>query len=171
MALGEHVYLEVVSIDRSLDPPDHPRWFGMDDPHVRDALEESPRLLTWAINTSDLESLASSSAVSLGEIIAASRDELRWKVAFREDGTMPVAGFIPLCIQWTVDFHPASKMADLGWKLVSLHLYHHHPDWLGDRLEAIGAREEVTIHGIDDRQTSYLEAILVGEDGRIARLR
>jgi len=170
MALGEHVYLEVSSIDRSLDPPDHPRWFGLDDPCVRDALEKSPRLLTWAINTPDLESLARKSAVLLGEIISASRDELRWRVAFRKDGTMPAAGFIPLCMQWEVDFHPATRMADLGWKIVSLQLYHHHPEWLGDGLEAIGAREEVTIHGLEDGQTAYLEAVLAGEDGSIARL-
>ncbi len=170
MALGEHVYLEVISIDRSLDPPDHPRWFGLDDPCVRDALEKSPRLLTWAINTPDLESLARKSAVLLGEIISASRDELRWRVAFRKDGTMPAAGFIPLCMQWEVDFHPAIRMADLGWKIVSLQLYHHHPEWLGDGLEAIGAREEVTIHGLEDGQTAYLEAVLAGEDGSIARL-
>ncbi len=171
MALGEHVYLEVISIDRSLSPPGHPRWFGLDDPHVRNALEDSPRLLTWAVNAIDLESLIGSSVVPLGEIISASRDELRWKVAFRKDGSMPAAGFIPLCLQWKVDFHPASRMEDLSWRMLSLELHHPYPDWLGDVLETIGAREEVTIHGIEDRQASYLEAVLSGPDGRIVKLR
>ena len=171
MALGKHVYLEVISIDRSLNPPNHPRWFGLDDPHVRDALEESPRLLTWAVNTADLDSLVGSSAVPLGEIISASRDELRWRVAFRKDGSMPGAGFVPLCMQWKVDFHPASRMEDLGWKILSLQLYHHRPDWLEAVLETIGAREEVTVHGIEDGQTSCLEAVLSGQNGRIVRLR
>ncbi|MCY4051169.1 MAG: VOC family protein [Gammaproteobacteria bacterium] len=171
MALGENIYLEVISIDPTLNPPIHPRWFGLDDPQIRNILKESPKLLTWAINSKDLNSTVQSSAVSLGNIISASRNDLQWKVAFRQDGTMPASGFIPLCIEWEVDFHPAVRMVDFGWKLKSLQLFHHHPEWLGDQLEALSARDEVIIHEIEDGQTPYLEAIIVEEGGLIIRLR
>ncbi|MXZ80986.1 MAG: VOC family protein [Gammaproteobacteria bacterium] len=168
MAIGEAVYLEVIAIDPTLDAPRHPRWFGLDDPYVRNWLQTSPRLLTWAINTPDLEALVVNSVVPPGEIVEAARDDLRWKVAFREDGSMPAGGLLPLCIEWQTDFHPASRMTGSGWRLESLRLFHNRPQWLGEALEAIEAIDEVEIHELDDRQAPYLEAILDGPQGPVA---
>ena len=170
MALGETAYLEVIALDPTLHPPCHPRWFGLDDPHLRKAIARSPRLLTWAVNTSDIDLLASGSAVPLGNVVAAHRDDLKWKVAFREDGTMPAAGFIPLCIEWQVDFHQASRMTDFGWTLKSLCLFHHRPEWLRAALKSIGASGEVDIQGIDDSKVSRLEAVLTGPNGQSVTL-
>ena len=57
MTLGDGVYLEIIAINPELDAPDVPRWFGLDDPAVRVSIAASPRLLTWAVNTDDLEQL------------------------------------------------------------------------------------------------------------------
>ena len=157
MSLGKSVYLEVIAIDPSMMRPDQPRWFGLDDPHVRRSIEATPRLLTWAVNTPDLNDLVSHSSVPLGIIKEAQRDDLRWRVAISEDGRMPGAGFIPLCIQWQVDFHPSERMQQLDCQIESLKLYHPGKRWLIDVLESINAAHLVSIEEIDDCHPAYME--------------
>ena len=145
MSLGGETYLEIIAVDPGIAPPGRPRWFGLDDPSVITSLGDSPRLLTWAVNTGDLDLLIRRSALNVGEIVSASRDDLRWQVALPDDGRLGAAGFFPLCIQWQTAFHPATRMPDLGCRLHGLTLYHAYPKWLEEILERIGARDAVTI--------------------------
>lgn len=157
MSLGNGVYLEVIAISPDMSRPAQPRWFGLDDPHVRKSIEKTPRLLTWAVNTSDLDELTAHSNVSLGCIRQAQRDDLKWRVAISEDGRMPGAGFVPLCIQWLVDFHPSERMQQPGCRFRWLKLYHPAKLWLSGALEAIGAAHLVSIEEIDDHHPAYME--------------
>ncbi|WLQ05968.1 VOC family protein [Arthrobacter oryzae] len=38
-------YLEVIAIDPEAPEPGRPRWFGLDNPELREAVRESPRLV------------------------------------------------------------------------------------------------------------------------------
>jgi len=171
MSLGEEVYLEVIAINPEMDSPSSPRWFGLDDPFVRARLEQSPMLLTWAVNTDRLESLVSQSRVPLGEIRDAQRDDLRWRVALSEDGRLPAAGFIPLCIEWRMDFHPSKRMRQQGCTLISLDLYHPTPAWLADALDTIGVQDSprscVHIHGLPGLETPYLSCTVNSPKGEV----
>ena len=149
MSLGGNTYLEIIAVDPEIQPPERPRWFGLDDPSVIRSLSHSPQLITWAVNTNDLAALARLSPLPAGEIRSAERDDLRWQVALPEDGRLGAGGFFPLCIQWQMDFHPSTRMADLGCRLLDLTLYHAYPGWLGNILEKIGAANAVRIMEVD----------------------
>ena len=167
MALGPSVYLEVIAIDPDMKSPQFPRWFGLDDPHVLNSLHQGPRLLTWAVNTMDIDRLVRESKIPAGEIREAQRGDLKWKVALREDGGMPAAGFLPLCIQWQIDFHPAQRMIDFGWRMESLRLFHHRNEWLEFALDSIGALGEVEVISIPEHCPPYMEALLKGPHGSV----
>ena len=167
MALGDSVYLEIIAVNPAMTPPARPRWFGLDDPSVILGLADSPRLLTWAVNTESLEALLASSRIAVGEIREARRDDLRWKVALPDDGRLGAGGFFPLCIQWQMGFHPASRMPDLGCRLQSLTLYHPYPDWLRGLLEAIGADTAVGIKEVGDPAMARLVARVKTPDGEV----
>lgn len=167
MTLGNDVYLEVVAINPEMTPPRQPRWFGLDDPAVIASLQRSPRLLTWAVNTDDLTQLVAGSNIATGSVQQAERGDLRWKVALTDDGRLSAGGFFPLCIQWQTDFHPSTRMADLGCRLVKLDLVHPYPDWLSDTLESIGADHAVTISGTQGNQPASIRAHIESPTGQV----
>ena len=43
LSLGGSVYLEVIAVDPEGEQPDRPRWFSLDNPKVRQALEQGPQ--------------------------------------------------------------------------------------------------------------------------------
>ena len=158
MTLGDGVYLEIIAINPLMTPPERPRWFGLDDPSVISSLEQSPRLLTWAINTSDLTRLTEQSIITVGDIQQAERGDLRWKVALTDDGRLSAAGFFPLCIQWLVGFHPSERMTDLRCRLLNINIRHRRAAWLRKCLENIGADQLVTVEPCEDSEVSCLSA-------------
>ena len=165
MTLGNGVYLEIIAANSKMAPPERPRWFGLDDPSVIASLERSPRLLTWAINTTDLHKLTAESDIVVGEIQQAERGDLRWKVALTDDGRLSAAGFFPLCIQWLVDFHPSERMADLQCRLLNINIRHRRASWLRKCLESIGADQLVTVEGCEDFEVSHLAATIQTPSG------
>ena len=167
MALGDGVYLEIIAVNPAMTPPAQPRWFGLDDPSVIRSLADAPRLLTWAVNTESLETLLASSRIAVGEILEAWRDDLRWMVALPDDGRLFAGGFFPLCIQWQMEFHPASRMPDLGCRFMSLILYHPYPGWLQGLLAAIGADTAVVIKGVSDSAEARLVARISTPGGEV----
>lgn len=42
MKIGEDLFLEVLAINPANDPLEKPRWYGLDDPYVRQALQSQP---------------------------------------------------------------------------------------------------------------------------------
>jgi hypothetical protein len=158
MQLGNDAYLEVIAIDSTAPAPRHPRWFALDSALMRKALHTGPRLVTWVMNTADLNELAGRSDFDIGVPVKLSRDNLSWEFALPADGRLLGDGLLPYCIQWHSTPHPSRAMADTGCLLQELTIYHNRPRWLEDRLASIEAGHLVQIESLPDSKTPYLEA-------------
>lgn len=158
MQLGNEAYLELIAINPDAEIPPHPRWFGLDEQLMRESLKESPRLITWVMNTPDIEDVRQSANFDIGNPTELQRNNLRWQFALPDDGRLLANGMLPYVIQWHSQPHPANTMADLACRLRSLRIYHNRPRWLQQRLESTGAQSLVEIHPLDDSQSPYLSA-------------
>ncbi|MBD3895113.1 VOC family protein [Halomonas sp. ML-15] len=165
MQLSQSSFLEVIATDPDAAPPARPRWFGLDDPYVRASLAASPRLLTWAVNTSSLDALELD-CVPLGRSEPMSRGDLNWDITIPPDGSLAAGGLLPVALQWHADTHPAGRMQDLGCRLTGLTLYHPRADWLSTCLQRLGAAELARVEGIGDAEGAWLEAELETPLGR-----
>lgn len=165
MRLSASSFVEVIAIDPELPPPLRPRWFGLDDPHVRASLSASPRLLTWAVNTPRLAALALDS-VPLGRIEAMSRGQLNWDITIPADGSLAAGGLLPVALQWHTQTHPAEGMHDLGCRLLRLTLYHPRSEWLATCLQRLGAGELAEVESLADGEAGWLEAEMETPLGR-----
>ena len=167
MQLGNDSYLEVIAIDDNARAPARPRWFGLDSARMRAALDERPRLITWVMNTPDLGRLAATAGFDIGTPTALSRDGLSWEIALPDDGRLLGDGMLPYCIQWHSSPHPSRGMADLACSLQALTVYHNRPDWLKERLEAIGASHLVEIETLSENAAPCLCATVDTPGGRV----
>lgn len=167
MQLGNDTYLEVISIDLDARPPRHPRWFGLDSARMRDAISQQPRLITWVMNTVNLQQLASQADFDIGKPTALSRDDLDWEIALPEDGRLLGGGMLPYCIQWHSSPHPSQGMADTGCLLQDLSIHHNRPRWLDDRLDALEAGHLVQVEPLPDSATPYLSATIDTPGGSV----
>lgn len=165
MQLGNDTFLEVMAINTEMETPDRPRWFGLDDPYIRLALENGPRLHTWVANTVDMAAIQSQSKIALGEVIPLSRGDLRWQFSIPDDGRVLAGGLAPYMMQWEgqgeASFkHPSQGMTDLGCKLVGLELHHPRVEWLTTILASINATDLVTVHQLDSNAIPFMQAII-----------
>ena len=163
MQLGENLFLEVLAINPDMTAPDSPRWFGLEDPFVRHSIGIKPRLHTWIVNTSDIESIAKLDSFDFGKVAALSRGDLSWKFAIPEDGRLLAGGLVPYVMQWDgmgeAGFrHPSQGMTDLGCELVGLELHHPQATWLASILDSIKAKELVTIKELPPHEVPYMTA-------------
>lgn len=165
MNIGGSVFLEIVAPSPDLPTPETPRWFGLDDPHVRNSLRNSPALVAWVVNTSDLTSAVNSSLVSLGKPQTIKRGELSWDFCLPADGRLMAGGLLPYVMQWHSESHPALSMADLGCRLSSLLIYHDNPEWFESSLQALGAQTLVSVESIGPGETPYMSATLETPSG------
>ncbi len=132
------VYLEVIAIDPDADVPVQPRWFDLDNPCVQNVLSDQPRLLTWVVNTVDINGLSGLDSGLWGRPLAMQRDGLEWLITVPQDGRLPAAGLLPGVIQWLCP-SPVDCMFDSGCVLESITLLHQQPEWLKQKLSGIGA--------------------------------
>lgn len=109
-------YLEIIAIDPQAPPPGRPRWFGMDEPALRDAVRREPRLVQAVARCADLKAALArlqAAAIDAGQATAASRETphgtLSWQIAVRADGRLACAGACPTLIQWGA-VHPTAAM-------------------------------------------------------------
>lgn len=165
MSLGPGVYLEIIAIDPEAGPPEMPRWFALDDPAMRRLLEAGPTLATWIARSDDLAATIAASPVSLGTAHRMARGDLRWQIGIRPDGSMPMAGLFPICIEWPPGPHVSTRMADLGVRLAGITVRPPQPDAFRAKLVAIGAESLVTVEA-PKRGQPPLEAELIRPDGR-----
>ncbi len=115
--LGQSSYLEVISIDPDAPNPNRARWFELDH------FIGEPRLIHWVARTQDLEARVKDYP-DLGQIISASRGDLRWQITVPIDGHFNFSGLIPTLITWG-GIHPTSRLENNDCHL--LHLVGHHP--------------------------------------------
>jgi Glyoxalase-like domain len=130
LSLGASVYLEVVAVDPEAASMSRPRWFGLD--HL--ATEPAARLAAWVANTDDIQAHAST---ELGVVEKMEREGLTWKMSTTSDGNPPLSGAAPLLIQRATNFHPASRLPDLGLRLRRLRIRHPYPDQIAQVLARI----------------------------------
>ncbi|MCV2880939.1 VOC family protein [Actibacterium sp. XHP0104] len=118
LSLGDDSFLELIAIDPAASAPDRPRWFNLD------AFDKAPRLGTWVLGTDDIQASLREAHPGSGRATEITRGDLKWLISISDDGTMPLDGACPALIQWPVGPHPASRMTDLGCRLISLTIEH-----------------------------------------------
>jgi hypothetical protein len=158
LRLGGEVYLEVLAVNPDGEPPESPRWCGLDDPHVSRRLKRQPTFLTWVVNTNDIEKLLRRTAFDFGKSRLLSRGNLSWYFGLPDDGRLLAGGMLPYVIEWQTDSHPSSNMADAGCRFCGLDIHHPYPVWLRFVLESIGAADLVRIHPLQKNRSPYLVA-------------
>ena len=158
MQLGGEVYLEVIAINPDGEPPEFPRWCGLDDPHVNRQLMKQPTLLAWVVNTKDIEKLLRQAVFSFGRSRPLSRGHLSWYFGLPDDGRLLAGGMLPYVIEWRTESHPSTNMADAGCRFRGLEIHHPYPSWLRSVLASIGAADLVGIHPLQKNRPPYLVA-------------
>lgn len=109
-------YVEIIAIDPEATAPGRPRWFGLDQPALREAVRQRPRLVHAVARTRMIEMLRrslASFALDPGEPLTAQRDTpyglLKWRITVRDDGRTECAGALPTLIEWTGP-HPCEHL-------------------------------------------------------------
>lgn len=165
MQIGSGAYLEVIAINPAAPFSDRPRWFGLDNPTVRAALEQEPSLLTWVVNTCDISASLQQTEFSFGNVEAMSRNDLKWLITIPTDGNPPEGGVIPMLIQWQNCIHPADSMTESGCSLEKLEIYHAQPEAIAAVLKTIGAWGLVEIQALPAGSRPYLAARILTPSG------
>lgn len=144
MRIGEGAFLELIAPDPAATPQ-RPRWFGLDDPAMRESLQNSPRLVNWVARVSDLKHALGAVDCARGEAVRVTRGELSWLISVPSDGSLPFDGAFPTLIEWPPGPHPSSRMADLGCRLRSLSIVHPQGARLAQALAPVFSDARVTI--------------------------
>jgi len=161
MLLGDNVFVEVIAANPHIKSSGQPRWYGLDDPFVRQQLENSPALLSWVVSTDNIHELLENNTVfSYGNPTKVSRGDLTWFFGLPEDGRLLAGGMLPYVMQWQTDIHPASRMADLGCRFKSFEIYHPHVEWFEKALKSIEADTFVRLFSLPEHQTPYMVAYI-----------
>ena len=79
MQLGNETYLELIAINPEAEIPSHLRWFGLDDGLMRESLRREPRLITWVMNTQDIQNIGQLADFDIGTPTKLQRNNLRWQ--------------------------------------------------------------------------------------------
>ncbi len=153
LKLGEDLYLEVISIDPGMNPPDRARWFALDCL----ANDSQPSLATWVVQTKNIEYAVASSPIDHGVIEPMSRGDLRWLITITSDGELVLDGTAPGLIQWQ-DAHPANAMEESGCRLKCLEVYSPHVGQLNAFLEKQKFKGQLLVHGLPAEERGYIQA-------------
>jgi len=156
--LGHNIFLEVIAANPDIKQPKAPRWYGLDDPFVRQQIEKQPALLTWVVNTKDITEFIRKASISFGKPALINRGELSWYFGVPDDGRLLTGGMLPYVIEWQTDFHPASNMPDAGCRLQRLEIHHPFPFWLHSVLASIHASDLVKVIALPKNESPYLIA-------------
>ena len=160
MQLGESVFLEVIAVNPDIPAPPHPRWFGLDDTHVRKCINIEPALLTWVVNTQNIQTLLQGATYPFGIPERLNRGDLSWFFGLPEDGRLLAGGLLPYVIEWQTGSHPAGSMKDTGCLLQKIILYHPNAAWLASILASIDASHQVKIKPLRDNAVPYMAVII-----------
>jgi hypothetical protein len=148
LGLGDRVYLEVIAVDPDASPS-RPRWFSLDTPAMHARLEQGPALIHWVARTDDIVALASASPVDVGEIIAMSRGDHRWRITVPRDGSLPAGGVFPSLILWEGS-RPTAALPESGCRLESLDIAHPRARSLVEALRSMGLPADPPLRAVDD---------------------
>jgi len=160
MQLSDDLFFEIIAINPdSLTNSDlqinQPRWFSLDNPLLQQQLKQQPQLLTWVVNSPNIEQSISQGIYRQSNSRLISRGNLSWHFAMPDDGTLIADGLIPYVLQWH-NSHPAVNMANRGCSLKQIVIHHPYPDWIENALTKVGAIELVQIKPLKKDQPGYL---------------
>lgn len=158
--LGNDIFLEVIAINPDIEPPKAPRWYGLDDPFIRRQIEQQPILLTWVVNTHNINEFVQKASISFGKPELISRGKLSWYFGLPADGRLLAGGMLPYVIEWQSSSHPASSMSDAGCRFQSLEIHHPCPEWLLTVLESINALNLVKVYALPKNELPHLIAYI-----------
>lgn len=145
VGLGPGQYLEIIAIDPDGEKPARPRWYDLDEPRMRAALAEGPRLIHWAAQTDDIDALKARSRIDLGPVQPITRGDLHWRITIPDDGHLPGAGLVPTLIQWPKGTHPSNRLLESGIRLVALAAEHPDPATIRAALAALELSEQLKV--------------------------
>lgn len=124
----ERCYLEIIAVDPAAPAPGRTRWFGLDDPVLREAIRIEPRFIHAVARTGNIEMLRwglINCQLDPGTLLAAHRDtpagRLAWRITVRDDGALLESGAMPTLIEWQGP-HPCERMSASPLQLASLSL-------------------------------------------------
>lgn len=160
LKLGEGAFLEVIAVNPGAPAPDRPRWFGLDDPYVRESLEQRPRLLGWVVRTPDIYKVQAKTSFSFGEPVFVGRGKLSWHFGLPADGRLLASGMLPYLITWSTPEHPAQQLKNLGCTLERLEIVHPSAEWLAPILSDIGAAGLVELTPLENNAAPALKAYI-----------
>ena len=157
-------YCEIIAIQPGAKGPANPnakRWFDMDNPALRTAVAQEPRLLHFVANTDNI--LAARIAlkglgIDRGPAMPASRHSrkgvLQWQITVREDGQRLFDGALPTLIQWgkaddadPLRLHPRNSLPRSGVSLQSIAITHPTAAKLQAAYDAIGLGDVTITEG------------------------
>jgi len=145
LRLGPRSFLEMIAIDPEGVAPARPRWFALDEPAMRGALAETPRLIHWVARTDDIEASHRSSRIDLGRIHPMERGSFHWRITIPDDGHLPGEGLVPTLIQWSDARHPADMLPESGVHLATLAGAHPQPASVRAALGALGLGDTIKV--------------------------
>ncbi len=166
MQIGRGAFFEIIAIDPAAPAPQRPRWYGLDDNSLQQTLSP-PRLITWVVNTGNLDTLVSRSAYQTGPGIMVTRGNLNWRLTVAEDGGMPNGGLLPSIIQWLEPGNPCPAMPDLGCKIQKLKIFHPYPKWYQNQIDSICAMHLIELLPLPKDTPGYFELMLATPSGSI----
>ena len=165
MQLGDNIFLEVIAIKPDIEPPDRPRWYGLDDPFIRQHIAVQPTLLTWVVNTKNIKKLLQHAAFSLGTPELISRGDISWRFGLPMDGRLIAGGMLPYAIEWHTKKHPSKNMASLNCQFQYLEIFHPHLSWLQSMLKSIGVLDQVKISGLPKNKSPFFTVCIKTPNG------
>lgn len=129
LRLGEDVYLEVIAIDPVAPPPEHARWFGLDDRHaVQAAWAAGLRLRGWVARTQQMDAVLAQHGHLLGRKTQLSAGAAPpYFFAIPPGGALPLAGVAPSVIDRGQRPPPISAMPELHTRLARFTIEHPDP--------------------------------------------
>lgn len=157
LRLGPRLYLELIAIDPAVPAPLRPRWFGLDDPALREKLAERPRLIHWVARC---ECIDPAHAGPGGEILDMARGDFRWRIGVPADGHPPGDGLLPSLIEWRSPAHPADRLPERGCTLMKLEGFHPEPARIRSALAALGLEGVLALYAAEAGEAAGLAAYL-----------
>lgn len=131
-AHGYPVYLEVIAIDPDAEQPKISRWYGLDNASVQSRMGQGVSLLTYALQSENIEADRVALPVDPGVPTKVRRGNLSWQFTVTEDGNLIANGALPHLISWGDSEHPTKLMPNQGVSLIKLegtHITSLNVDW------------------------------------------
>jgi hypothetical protein len=112
---------------------------------MKKRLNESPQLIHWAVNTTDVEAVRRAASIDPGAAYPMQRGPFRWQITIPDDGRLPGNGLVPTLIQWAGIQRPANVLEDVGIRVAAIAGAHPNPAEIRSALAALGLTDVMPV--------------------------